>query len=509
MLTELSSGDLVGRENAAPPDAELLADPQFLAWYRELHAEYTPRQRVHRMNRAAALERAHHGVLPQHALPSAATEEPWTVTLPSWCEDQRNLMSCPSDDLDLVVKGINSGAPAVLLDLEDSVVNEWRCIDAGSRNIISALRRELPGVRSTKATLYVRVRGLHVSQRGIIPEELTSASLFDLARIWYGIDIAKLTHPLAVSIPKSESADEAFWWRDLFETLAVSRGLPPDYIKCMVIDESHPLAYELEEFAYILRDHVLGLTLGRLDYMASLIHFNIFDPAWVLPDRNSIPHDVEFYQRLRHFIVDISHKHGMLAIGGMTALFPDRSDPVLNARALSVLENDKRNEAACFMDGAWTGHPDQNEIALRQFPCPNQRGARRSGTLRYPELRVVPTAVGRRTLAGTRAAISSILNYRCCALGGKGVARIDGYMEDMATERIYRLMVAQRMRHSDVVPIMDGGTRVIHDRACITGLFDQEVKRAIEGCTKELIERYEVARRISQEAIFGEMFDSV
>ena len=24
------------------------------------------------------------------------------------------------------------------------------------------------------------------------------------------------------------------------------------------------------------------------------------------------------------------------------------------------------------MDGAWTGHPDQNQIALDQFPFPNQ-----------------------------------------------------------------------------------------------------------------------------------------
>jgi malate synthase len=243
--------------------------------------------------------------------------------------------------------------------------------------------------------------------------------------------------------------------------------------------------------------------------MASLIHFNIHDPAWVLPDRNSIPHDVEFYQRLRHLIVEISHKHGMLAIGGMTALFPDRADPELNARALRLLESDKRNEAACFMDGAWTGHPDQNEIAVRQFPYPNQRGARRAATVRYPELRVVPTGVGTRTLTGTRAAISSVLSYRCAALGGRGAARIDGYMEDMATERIYRLMIAQRMRHSTEVPITDGATNVIHDHACITRLFDEQMKRVSDGATKQLIERYEEARRISEEAIFGEMFDAV
>jgi len=49
-----------------------------------------------------------------------------------------------------------------------------------------------------------------------------------------------------------------------------------------------------------------------------------------------------------------------------------REDPELNARALAVLEQDKKNEADCLMDGAWTGHPDQNAIAVAQFPYPNQ-----------------------------------------------------------------------------------------------------------------------------------------
>ena len=57
----------------------------------------------------------------------------------------------------------------------------------------------------------------------------------------------------------------------------------------MALVESHPLAFQMEEFLYNLRDHILGLNLGRWDYMASLIHFNLDDPDWVLPDRNTIP----------------------------------------------------------------------------------------------------------------------------------------------------------------------------------------------------------------------------
>src|SRR5208282_3407670 len=152
--------------------------------------------------------------------------------------------------------------------------------------------------------------------------------------------------------------------------------------------------FQMEEFAYNLREHLIGLDLGRWDYMASLIHFNLDDSDWVLPDRNTIPHDVPFFQNLRCLIPEIAHRHGMLAIGGMTALFPDRSNPELNERALNALAVDKKNEADAGMDGAWTGHPDQNEIAVEQFPFPNQIVRWDKNANRHPDLRPSVKGVG-------------------------------------------------------------------------------------------------------------------
>ena len=102
----------------------------------------------------------------------------------------------------------------------------------------------------------------------------------------------------------------------------------------MALVEAHPLAYQMEEFIFNLREHIVGLNLGRWDYMASLIHFNLRDSKWVLPDRNTIPHDVPFFQNLRELLAETCHKRGILAIGGMTALFPSRTDAELNERAL-------------------------------------------------------------------------------------------------------------------------------------------------------------------------------
>jgi malate synthase len=215
---------------------------------------------------------------------------------------------------------------------------------------------------------------------------------------------------------------------------------------------------------------------------------------------------------LRNLLPDTCHKHGLLAIGGMTALFPSREDAELNARALAVLEKDKKNEATSLMDGAWTGHPDQNEIAVKQFPAPNQVNARPANQESRPDLRPFPEGVGQRTLAGTRAAIRTVIRYRNGVLNGRGASLLDGYMEDLATDRIYRLMIAQRVRHRDVVAILDdNGREIRHTPELVTRLFDEELNRIVgelpAGTSEEAIERYTQARILSERMIVTEEFN--
>jgi malate synthase len=491
-----------------------------------LHREFTPRQQALAAKRTEALALAHAGHLPDHLPQTEVNTGEWQIDLPSWCEDQRNQMTGPADDAELVVKMLNSGAPGVMLDLEDSMANRWSNLTTGIENILEALqgsltyfdakRQQTVSINESNTVIWIRPRGLHLNQAGIFADrdELISASLFDVALIAYRIDPGELKHPLSFYIPKSESAEEALWWRDLFQQVARAKGLPADYIKCMALVESHPLAYQMEEFLYNLRDHILGLNLGRWDYMASLIHFNLQDEKWVLPDRNTIPHDVPFFQRLRELLVDVCHRRGALAIGGMTALYPSRVDAELNERALKVLAADKKNEADCLMDGAWTGHPDQNEIAVSQFPFPNQIHARRDLAVRYPDLRPAPKGVGKITMEGTRAAVRTVIRYRAGVLDGKGASLLDGYMEDLATDRIYRLMIAQRMLHRDRVKIVDStGRAVVHTPELVSELFDEELNRIIRelppDADESVVERYASARRISEEMIARNEFDPV
>jgi malate synthase len=503
-------------------------DPQrdlpagFVEFLRPLHAALTARQQSFVKRRGVALAESNAGRLPEYLAPSDATRSVWRIELPEWCADQRNQMTGPADEADLVVKMLNSGAPGVMLDLEDSTANVWEHNQRGIKNILEALagrlnyfdrkRDKTVEIRASNTVIFTRPRGLHLHQAGVIDGELLPASLFDVAMVAFQVDYGALKHPLCFYIPKSESADEALWWRDLFQMIAKAKGLPANAIKCMALVESHPMAFQMEEFAWNLREHILGLNLGRWDYMASLIHFNLTNPEWVLPDRNTIPHDVAFFQNLRELIPEICHKHGMLAIGGMTALFPSREDAELNARALKVLAEDKKNEALSLMDGAWTGHPDQNEIAVAQFPAPNQLQKRPEKAEQHPDLRPTPSNVGKRTVAGTRAAIRMVIRYRNGVLNGKGASLLDGYMEDLATDRIYRLMIAQRMMHSDAVEIVDeAGKAVRHAPEFIARLFDEELDRLVGEGSKEndpaATDRLREAHRMSEEMIHRGEFD--
>jgi malate synthase len=234
----------------------------------------------------------------------------------------------------------------------------------------------------------------------------------------------------------------------------------------------------------------------------------------VLPDRNTIPHNVAFFQNLRELLAETCHKRGILAIGGMTALFPSRTDSELNERALSVLTQDKKNESECLMDGAWTGHPDQNEIAVKQFPAPNQLAARKPNAASQPDLRPVPKGVGKITLAGTRAAARTVIRYRNGVLNGKGASLLDGYMEDLATDRIYRLMIAQRIRHRATVEVADEpASPAKHDPEFVSQVFDEELDRILGELPADTGEpvnaKYREARRISELLIRNEEFDPI
>ncbi len=464
----------IARMNCAPrhfnPALELPRG--FMDFLAPLHKVFTPRQRKLVDERAKVLAAAHRGLAPDYGPPSEATTGNWMVEPPEWAWQVGAQTICPADDAELAVETLNSGAPGVTLDLEDSMANYWPNLTRGVRNIIGALTGELrhddrKGAHKVtadggRAVIFTRPRGLHLNQAGVMPDDLISASLFDVALIAYQVDPARLRRPLAFYIPKSESAEEALWWRDLFQAVERARGWPQGWIKCVAMVESLPLAYQVEEFVYNLRERIVGLSQGRWNYLASLIHFNLSNPEWTAPDRDAIPHDAPFFERLRHLLLEICQR---------------RSVPLISERAGGTASGERRPDAA-----------------------------------RRPDLRPAPNDAGRSTVAGARDTVRTVIRYRANYLRGKGASLLDGRMEDLATDRLCRLMIAQRTLRCDAVTITDeAGRPAKHAPEFVSALFDEELEKILReippDAPDEERESYWLARLLSEQMIRDGEFD--
>ncbi len=98
----------------------------------------------------------------------------------------------------------------------------------------------------------------------------------------------------------------------------------------------------------------------------------------------------------------------------------------------------------------------------------------------------------------------TVIRYRNGVLNGKGASLLDGYMEDLATDRIYRLMIAQRVRHK-VKVAGDDGKPVEHSWPLVTRVFDEELSKIQRDLPAEIDRKASAtlpeARRIAEELI--------
>jgi malate synthase len=137
---------------------------------------------------------------------------------------------------------------------------------------------------------------------------------------------------------------------------------------------------------------------------------------------------------------------------------------------------------------------------VAQFPFPNQLERRPALATIHPDLRPSPAGVGAATAEGTRAAVRTVIRYRHGVLEGRGASLLDGYMEDLATDRIYRLMIAQRLRYAGE-----------YTPASLGAAFDEELERILAelpaDATEETRRRYRRAREVSERMILTAAFD--
>src|SRR5208283_2332841 len=167
----------------------------------------------------------------------------------------------------------------------------------------------------------------------------------------------------------------------------------------------------------------------------------------------------------------------------------------------------RKNEANCQfarrMDRASRPEPDRGGPVPGAQPDPCASAQHRALP---PICDPRPRGIGQTSITGMRAAVRTVIRYRNGVLNGKGASLLDGYMEDLATDRIYRLMIAQRFNHSSGVEIQDeSGAPVRHTPEFISRLFDEELERLlgepVNASNPQVAASLREARTISEEMI--------
>jgi malate synthase len=186
-------------------------------------------------------------------------------------------------------------------------------------------------------------------------------------------------------------------------------------------------------------------------------------------------------------LIQICHRRGIHAMGGMAAQIPIRNDAVANEQALDKVRRDKIREVQAGHDGTWVAHPGlvpvAKEIFDKYMPEPNQISShRKSGgpTVQPQDVLAVPK--GEITEVGLRWNIDVGLQYLHSWLQGSGCVPIYNLMEDAATAEICRAQVWQwikyRARLRDGRPVTEAMVKeIIRKRAAELG-NDEKLRQA-------------------------------
>src|SRR2546430_7703251 len=514
-----ASAEIKARANEGFSDVLTASALDFLG---RLHREVEPVRAALLEKRAEVAERLRGGGTFQFLAETAATRKSaWRVAdVPQDLRVRKVEITGPTDRK-MVINALNSGASVYMADFEDANTPTWHNMVEGQRNLIDAVERKIsfknPDGREYKlngetATLVVRPRGLHLVERHLMIDGTPiSGAVFDFGLYVFHNARRLLERGSApyFYLPKMESHSEARLWNQIFDWTERELDLGSGTIKATVLVEVLPLAFEMEETLYELRDHSGGLNAGRWDYMFSIIKKLGDRKEFILPDRAQVSMTVPFMRAYTELLVKPCHKRGAFALGGMAAFIPNRRDQAVTETALAKVRDDKKREATDGFDGTWVAHPDLVETAMTEFD--RALGKKEDQLDRQrPEVDVTAAQLldvripgGTITDAGVRTDVSVGIQYIASWLRGTRAAAINNLMEDAATAEISRSQVWQWIHHG--VSLKEGPQ--------VTAKLVQEIEREELAKIKSAVGgdffakgRYDEARGIFEDVALSTEF---
>lgn len=496
-----------GRVTFAPVEGapELFTAP-FVEYLTALHAEFTSKIHALRQKRAEVLKKAHQQkVLPAPLQQTEIQKGRWQVPpVPEDLQKSGIEISGPASITGMFINALNPGpegmrAEGDLDDDEDSAGHRFEDTVQAAWNRRRAVERTLSFYDAEKRKEYKledgelpffmhRERGLYLDEPDVTIDGVAiPASILGTALTLFHAGRAQVERGQGIYfyLPKLESAEEAAFWKQFFDASRMHLDfLRNAVIRAIILVESLPAAYQMEEMLFALGPYAAGLNAARWDFQASVLEFVMADPKSVWPDRFGVDiKTTDFLANIFRRLVAICLKRGAVAIGGMATALPSKEEAV-NKAAAAAIRADKEWEARQGFLRGWVAHIFHMKTAADPFKVLRGSGWKPSDAMSIPENYPVEIRVpsGPVTIAGTRRNARTLVEYVEGWLSGRGAKGIDSLagksgvhpalMEDLATARISVAQIAQRILHS----AKDSDTGLAHDYALVKRLLREETE---------------------------------
>ena len=507
--------------------------PEFQTLLVNLHDKFNDEVKQIRKERIENQEKARNGIMPSPLEKSEANGE-WKIgELPEDLRKPGIEISGPAGIASMLINALNPGPGGVraegdLDDDEDAAGHTLEDSIHATRNRMNATLGTLTFDNQTTGKHYElqpgkipffmhRERGLHLDEPSVtIDNEPISATILGTALTLFfgGRAQHKSGDGVYFYIPKTESARETKFYNSLFTEIKNSVSEINDInIKAIILIESLPAVFQMEEMLHALGEYAAGLNAARWDLKASILEYVMHDKDFVWPDRFDVTiQNTEFMSNIFRRLVAICLKHDAVPIGGMATALPSRDEEV-NIEAAKSIKSDKEWEAKQGFIRAWVAHIYHMDPAAEPFKKLRDSGWEPSEDMKNPDNYPVKidNPNGTLTKEGTRQNVRTLLEYIEGWLNGRGAKGIDrlagkpgkrpALMEDLATARISTGQIAQRIVHKS----FSEDTEEEHTFKLVKEIINDETKDIInllgDDATDDQKSKYEKSSKIAMQWI--------
>ena len=470
---------------------EILSD-EALAFIQEIHKEFNDARLElleKRKKRQKAIDEG--GKLDFLLETKKIREDSWKIkNIPQDLLKRQVEITGPPVPKKMLISALNSGADCYMTDFEDSLTPTFDNLMQGQLNIKDAVNKKIDffdkvsgkeyKLNDKTAVLIVRPRGLHLDEKNItINNARISGTFFDL-----GLSLFHNAKKLIENgsgpyfyLPKLEHYLECRLLNDVISFCEKKLNLEIGKVKVTVLIETINAVFQMDEFLWELKDHIVGLNAGRWDYLFSYQKVYRNTKKVILPDRSKVNMFVPFMSNYNKLLVDTCHKRGAFGMGGMSAQVIAKANPKeVNEKALAGVKKDKERELSQGNDGAWVAHPSLvvpvKSIFEKNFKGPNQLNKFNNTKIERRDLLEEPKIDNAITEQGIRENLNEGIEYMAFWTIGTGCCVVNYLMADAATCEVSRAQLWIWLKYK--VKLDDG--RIV-DEKLIDKLIEDELNK--------------------------------